>query len=78
LTLSKILDPGLTCTELLEQHGFSPDVVEKTDSYSGLGYVLGLWPAESNILQGLGTYERSRSHADPMHMYTLSVTVDAS
>ena len=52
-------------------HGFSPDVVEKTDSYSGLGYVLGLWPAESNILQGLGTYGRSRSHADPMHMYTL-------
>ncbi|MFC7130235.1 FAD-dependent monooxygenase [Haloferax chudinovii] len=62
---------GLTCAGLLEQRGFSPDVVEKTDSYGGLGYALGLWPAGSNILKGLGTYEAFASHADPMNTYTL-------
>jgi 2-polyprenyl-6-methoxyphenol hydroxylase-like FAD-dependent oxidoreductase len=62
---------GLTCAGLLEQRGFSPDIVEKTDSYGGLGYALGLWPAGSNILKGLGAYEVFEAHADPMHTYTL-------
>lgn len=62
---------GLTCAGLLEQRGFSPDVVETTDSYGGLGYALGLWPAGSNVLKGLGAYEAFQSHADPMHTYTL-------
>ena len=62
---------GLTCAGLLEQRGFSPDVVEKTDSYGGLGYALGLWPVGSNVLKGLGVYEAFRSRADPMHTYTL-------
>ncbi len=62
---------GLSCAGLLEQRGFSPDVVEKTDEYGGLGYALGLWPAGSNILKGLGKYEEFCSYADPMHTYTL-------
>lgn len=62
---------GLTCAGLLEQRGFAPDVVEKTDSYGGLGYALGLWPAGSNILKGLGQYEAFAAHADPLHTYTL-------
>ncbi|WP_267164483.1 FAD-dependent monooxygenase [Halovenus salina] len=62
---------GLTCAGLLEQRGFSPDIVEKTNRYGGLGYALGLWPAGSNILKGLGAYEAFQAHADPMHTYTL-------
>jgi len=62
---------GLTTAGLLEQRGFSPDVVERTDSYGGLGYALGLWPAGSNVLKGLGAYEAFTSHADPMNTYTL-------
>lgn len=62
---------GLTLGGLLEQRGFSPDIVEKTDQYGGLGYALGLWPAGSNILKGLGKYERFCSYADPLHTYTL-------
>jgi len=62
---------GLTLAGLLEQRGFSPDVVEKTDNYGGLGYALALWPAGSNILKGLGTYEHVRENADRFETYTL-------
>lgn len=62
---------GLTLAGLLEQRGFSPDVVEQADGYGGIGYGLGLWPAGSNILKGLGAYEAFRSHADPLDTYTL-------
>lgn len=62
---------GLTLAGLLEQRGFSPEVLEKADGYGGIGYALGLWPAGSNILKGLGAFEAFRAHADPMETYSL-------
>jgi 2-polyprenyl-6-methoxyphenol hydroxylase-like FAD-dependent oxidoreductase len=49
---------GLTLAALLEQRGFTPVVVEKVDQYRDAGYVIGLWPAGSKILKGLGQFAR--------------------
>ncbi|MDQ2798966.1 MAG: FAD-dependent monooxygenase [Armatimonadota bacterium] len=47
---------GLTLAGLLQQRGFRPVAVEKAPNYGGAGYVLGLFPAGSRILKGLGLY----------------------
>lgn len=60
---------GLTLAGLLEQRGFSPDVVEKSSDYGGLGYTLSLWPAGSNVLKGLGQYSALLEDADEFHEY---------
>ncbi|WP_423743547.1 FAD-dependent monooxygenase (plasmid) [Haladaptatus sp. SPP-AMP-3] len=60
---------GLTLAGLLEQRGFSPDVVEKSSNYGGLGYTLSLWPAGSNILKGLGKYDELLDNADQFEEY---------
>ena len=49
---------GLTLAGLLQQRGFQPVVVEKSPNYGEVGYVLGLFPAGSRILKGLGLYPR--------------------
>jgi len=49
---------GLTLAALLEQRGFAPVVVEKSTEYADAGYVIGLWPAGSRILKGLGLFPR--------------------
>ncbi|WP_264782357.1 FAD-dependent monooxygenase [Haladaptatus sp. T7] len=60
---------GLTLAGLLEQRGLSPDVVEKSSNYGGLGYTLSLWPAGSNILKGLGKYDELLDNADQFEEY---------
>lgn len=47
---------GLTLAALLQQRGFAPVVVEKTQRSRDAGYVIGLWPAGSKILKGLGLF----------------------
>lgn len=47
---------GLTLAALLRQRGFRPQLVEKSHSYGGVGYIIGLWPAGSSILKGLGLF----------------------
>ncbi|HEV8447111.1 MAG TPA: NAD(P)/FAD-dependent oxidoreductase [Gemmatimonadaceae bacterium] len=49
---------GLTLAALLEQRGFSPTVVERSGRRRGAGYAIGLWPAGSRILKGLGIFRR--------------------
>ncbi len=60
---------GLTLAGLLEGRGFSPDVVEKSENYGGLGYTLSLWPAGSNVLKGLGKYDELLGDADQFEEY---------
>jgi 2-polyprenyl-6-methoxyphenol hydroxylase-like FAD-dependent oxidoreductase len=47
---------GLTLAALLEQRGFTPTIVERRTSYDDAGCVLGLWPAGSRVLKGLGLF----------------------
>lgn len=47
---------GLTLAALLRQRGFHPEIVEKAEDYGGVGYVIGLWPAGSSVLKGLGLF----------------------
>lgn len=47
---------GLTLAALLEQRGFAPLVVERCLAFDDAGYVIGLWPAGSRILKGLGLF----------------------
>lgn len=47
---------GLTLGALLKQQGMRPEIVERTQHYGGVGYVLALWPAGADILKGLGLY----------------------
>lgn len=49
---------GLTLAGLLQQRGFRPTVLEKAHDYADAGYALGLFPAGSRILKGLGLYRR--------------------
>jgi 2-polyprenyl-6-methoxyphenol hydroxylase-like FAD-dependent oxidoreductase len=49
---------GLTLAALLQQRGFTPVVVEKTRESRDAGYVIGLWPAGSRILKGLGLFPK--------------------
>ena len=80
---------GLTLAGLLQQRGFRPEVVEKTHDYGGVGYVLGLWPAGSSILKGLGLYEDyaeagelfstysiADSHGETLHSYDMASLAD--
>lgn len=48
---------GLTLASALEQRGMLADVVERGQSYGGLGYVIGLWPSGLNVLCSLGLRE---------------------
>jgi 2-polyprenyl-6-methoxyphenol hydroxylase-like FAD-dependent oxidoreductase len=49
---------GLTLAALLEQRGFTPVLVEKVRAYADAGFVIGLWPAGSRILKGLGLFSK--------------------
>jgi 2-polyprenyl-6-methoxyphenol hydroxylase-like FAD-dependent oxidoreductase len=60
---------GLTLAALLRQRGLQPQIVEKTDRYGGVGYVLDLWPIGSRILKGLGLYPSLRERSQPMRHY---------
>jgi 2-polyprenyl-6-methoxyphenol hydroxylase-like FAD-dependent oxidoreductase len=49
---------GLALAALLEQRGFSPVIVEQATTEGGADHVIGLWPAGSRILKGIGAYTR--------------------
>ena len=76
---------GLTLAALLEQRDFAPVVVERAPGSSGSEYGLGLWPAGSNILKGLGLFRRfdevatacaryvaANEHGEVLHTYSLA------
>lgn len=63
---------GLTLACALEQRGMRADVVERAQDYGGVGYVLGLWPAGSNVLGSLGLREALRRVSLPGGMYYAS------
>ena len=48
---------GLTLAALMCQRGMEAEIVEQTEAYGGVGYVLVLWPAGSDILKGVGLFE---------------------
>jgi 2-polyprenyl-6-methoxyphenol hydroxylase-like FAD-dependent oxidoreductase len=62
---------GLTLAARLCQQGRSPVIVERALSIEG-GYALGLYPLESCVLHGLGTYQRLVEQAQPLERYELS------
>src|SRR5215472_13430032 len=47
---------GLTLAALLEQRGFAPTIVERRTLHDDASCVLGLWPAGSRVLKGLGLF----------------------
>jgi 2-polyprenyl-6-methoxyphenol hydroxylase-like FAD-dependent oxidoreductase len=80
---------GLTLAALLEQRGFAPVVVERQTSYDDPGSVLGLWPAGSRVLKGLGlfrellsvglectNYKVASAAGDILHSYSLTPLAD--
>jgi 2-polyprenyl-6-methoxyphenol hydroxylase-like FAD-dependent oxidoreductase len=60
---------GLTLAALLGRRGTRTTVVEKSQGYGGVGYVLGLWPLGSRILKGLDLYDPLVRQSEPMHDY---------
>ncbi len=54
---------GLTLAALMRQRGMHPEIIERTHEYGGVGYVLALWPAGSDILKGLGLYPAFTANA---------------
>jgi 2-polyprenyl-6-methoxyphenol hydroxylase-like FAD-dependent oxidoreductase len=65
---------GLTLAGLLQQRGFQPVVVEKSPNYGEAGYVLGLFPAGSRILKGLGLYPRLEDAGVELARYEVANT----
>lgn len=63
---------GLTLGGLLRQRGFRPDIIEKSDDYGGVGYVLGLWSSGSCILKGLGLFEAFADSSQALCRYTIA------
>lgn len=63
---------GLTLAALLEQRGFSPIVVEKMPNVRGADYAIGLWPAGSNVLKGLGVFPRFQEVGAPCVRYVVA------
>lgn len=48
---------GLTLAALLKQRGLTPIIIEKSESLSESGYMLGLYPIGANVLRQLNCYE---------------------
>src|ERR1043166_10315168 len=76
---------GLALAALLERRGFSPVVVEQAQGESGGDHVIGLWPAGSRILKGIGAYRRleevgaecaryrvATERGETLHVYSLA------
>lgn len=49
---------GLTLTALLNRRGITPRVIEKSSQLGDVGYMIGLYPLGSNILNGLDCYQQ--------------------
>ncbi len=62
---------GLTLAGLLEQRGFSPQVVEQAPQYGQVGYVIVIWPSGSRVLKGLGLYEDLKKEGYPFSEYNV-------
>jgi 2-polyprenyl-6-methoxyphenol hydroxylase-like FAD-dependent oxidoreductase len=65
---------GLTLAALLQQRGFQPTIVEKSRRYDDAGYVLGLLPAGSRVLKGLGLFPRFESIGVEFRHYEVANT----
>jgi len=68
---------GLTLAALLEQRGFSPTVVERRIGYDHADCVLGLWPAGSRVLKGIGLFRAFLNIGLECARYTVANTAGA-
>lgn len=62
---------GLTLGGLLQQRGFRPTIVERTQEYGNVGYIIVLWPSGSRILKGLGLYRKLLDAGLPFSEYNV-------
>lgn len=60
---------GLTLAGLLRREQFEVEIVEKAESFQHAGYMLGLYPLGSRVLNGLGLYEKFAEVSRPMYTY---------
>ncbi len=62
---------GLTLAGLLRQRGLAPLIIEREDSITTKGYMLGLYPLGSRVLHGLGLYPSFLSRSVSMSRYEI-------
>lgn len=62
---------GLTLAGLLQQRGFTPNIVEQAPAYGQVGYVIVIWPSGSRVLKGLGLYEDLKNEGFPFSEYNV-------
>lgn len=80
---------GLTLAALLQQRGELPAIVERSADFGEGGYNIGLYPLGSNVLHGLGLFDRyldvsapirfyqmGNGHGEIMHDFDLGPTMD--
>jgi 2-polyprenyl-6-methoxyphenol hydroxylase-like FAD-dependent oxidoreductase len=60
---------GLTLSALLMRRGIYPRVIERADRLDHTGYMIGLYPLGSNVLHGLGCYEKFIKQTAPIQRY---------
>lgn len=60
---------GLTLAALLKQRGIEPMIVEKSSQIEDVGYMLGIYPIGSNVLHGLGCFEKFMDVSEPCESY---------
>lgn len=62
---------GLTLAALLRQRGQAPLVIEREPSLANRGYMLGLYPLGSRVLQGLGLYDQYLAQSVTLRRYCI-------
>lgn len=62
---------GLTLAALLRQRGMASTLVERSENFRHLGYMLSLYPLGGRVLHGLGLYDALLKAGEPANRYRM-------
>jgi 2-polyprenyl-6-methoxyphenol hydroxylase-like FAD-dependent oxidoreductase len=63
---------GLTLAALLRRFGIVPDIIDRAKSFDHAGYMLGLYPLGSRVLNAVGAFDAFVKASEPMNHYDVA------
>jgi 2-polyprenyl-6-methoxyphenol hydroxylase-like FAD-dependent oxidoreductase len=63
---------GLTLAALLRRFGIVPDIIDRAESFDHAGYMLGLYPLGSRVLNAVGAFDAFVKASEPMNYYDVA------